>query len=148
MLSTERMTKIAIVGTKDLMKDTIEILHSLKIIHIVDFKEQDETFQIGKPLGEVSRFSELLLSLRSLISTFDIRPQNLKKTYSKRDISRELETEVIQTENQLKVLNVKISKLTSIINEIDRLKSVGDLEEIGLEKNLFKSLNIDRKSVV
>lgn len=142
MLSTERMTKIAIVGTKDLMKDTIEILHSLKIIHIVDFKEQDETFQIGKPLGEVSRFSELLLSLRSLISTFDIRPQNLKKTYSKRDISRELETEVIQTENQLKVLNLKISKLTSIINEIDRLKSVGDLEEIGLEKNLFKSLNM------
>ncbi|NPV51143.1 MAG: V-type ATP synthase subunit I [Candidatus Methanofastidiosum sp.] len=136
------MTKIAIVGTKDLMKDTIEILHSLKIIHIVDFKEQDETFQIGKPLGEVSRFSELLLSLRSLISTFDIRPQNLKKTYSKRDISRELETEVIQTENQLKVLNLKISKLTSIINEIDRLKSVGDLEEIGLEKNLFKSLNM------
>jgi V/A-type H+-transporting ATPase subunit I len=136
------MTKIAIVGTKDLMKETIEILHSLKIIHIVDFKEQDETFQIGKPLGEVSKFSELLLSIRSVISTFDIRPQNLKSTYSKRDISRELETEVIETENELKVLNEKISKLTSIINQIDRLKSVGDLEEIGLEKNLFKSLNL------
>ena len=92
MFSNERMTKIALVGTKDLMKDTIETLHALKIIHILDFKEQDETFQIGKPLGEVSKFSELLLSIRSLISTFDIRPQNIKKTFSKREISRELET--------------------------------------------------------
>jgi V/A-type H+-transporting ATPase subunit I len=136
------MTKIAIVGTKDLMKDTIEILHSLKIIHILDFKEQDETFQIGKPLGEVSRFSELLLSLRSLISAFDIRPRNLNNTYSKREISRELEKEVIETENEIRIINDKISKLTSIINEVDKLKTIGNLEELGLEKDLSKSLNL------
>jgi len=63
MSSNERMTKITLVGTKDTMKETIEILHLLKIIHIVDFKEQDETFEIGKSLGEVSKFSELLLSI-------------------------------------------------------------------------------------
>ena len=67
MSSNERMTKITLVGTKDIMKETIEILHSLKIIHIIDFKEQNETFEIGKSLGEVSIFSEILLSDRKSV---------------------------------------------------------------------------------
>jgi len=133
------MTKIALVGTKDLMKDTIEVLHSLKIIHILDFKEQDETFQIGKPLGEVSKFSEILLSIRSILSNFDIRPENLKETYSKREVTRELEIEVLNTEKEIKVLNEKITKLNSVLGQINNLKSIGDLENVGLEKNFLKS---------
>ena len=141
MSSNERMTKITLVGTKDTMKETIEILHSLKIIHIVDFKEQDETFEIGKSLGEVSKFSELLLSIRSLLSKFDIRPDKIKKTYSQREVSRELEKEVLETENVLKSYNEKISKLTSIIKEIDKIKSIGELKDIGIQKNLISSID-------
>jgi len=135
------MTKITLVGTKDTMKETIEILHSLKIIHIVDFKEQDETFEIGKSLGEVSKFSELLLSIRSLLSKFDIRPDKIKKTYSQREVSRELEKEVLETENVLKSYNEKISKLTSIIKEIDKIKAIGELKDIGIQKNLISSID-------
>ena len=141
MSSNERMTKITLVGTKDTMKETIEILHSLKIIHIVDFKEQDDTFEIGKSLGEVSKFSELLLSIRSLLSKFDIRPDKIKKTYSQREVSRELEKEVLETENVLKSYNEKISKLTSIIKEIDKIKSIGELKDIGIQKNLISSID-------
>ncbi|NMC77575.1 MAG: V-type ATP synthase subunit I [Candidatus Methanofastidiosa archaeon] len=141
MLSNERMTKIALFGTKDTMKDTIEVLHSLKIIHIVDFKDQDETFQIGKPLGEVSKFSEILLSIRSILSSFDIRPDNIKETYSKREITRELELDVLKTEKEIKELNEKISKINSVLVEIDKLKSIGDLENVGFEKNFLKSFN-------
>ena len=102
MLSNERMIKIALLGTKDLMKDTIDILHSLKIIHIIDFKEQNDTFQIGKPLGEVSKYSEILLSIRSILSSFDIRPENIKETYTKREFTRELEIDVLKTEKEIK----------------------------------------------
>lgn len=134
MSSNERMTKITLVGTKDTMKESIEILHSLKIIHILDFKEQDDTFEIGKSLGEVSKFSELLLSIRSLLSKFDIRPEKIKSTYIKREISRELEKEVFETENVLKSYNDRLHKIGSILKEIDNIKSIGDLKDIGIKK--------------
>lgn len=141
MSSNERMTKITLVGTKDTMKESIEILHSLKIIHILDFNEQDETFEIGKSLGEVSKFSELLLSIRSLLSKFDIRPEKIKSTYIKREISRELEKEVFETENVLKSYNDRLHKIGSILKEIDNIKSIGDLKDIGIKKNLIDSLD-------
>ncbi|KYC49064.1 MAG: V-type ATP synthase subunit I [Candidatus Methanofastidiosum methylothiophilum] len=141
MSSNERMTKITLVGTKDTMKESIEILHSLKIIHILDFKEQDDTFEIGKSLGEVSKFSELLLSIRSLLSKFDIRPEKIKSTYIKREISRELEKEVFETENVLKSYNDRLHKIGSILKEIDNIKSIGDLKDIGIKKNLIDSLD-------
>ena len=141
MSSNERMTKITLVGTKDTMKGSIEILHSLKIIHIVDFKEQDDTFEIGKSLGEVSKFSELLLSIRSLLSKFDIRPDKIKSTYIKREISRELEKEVFETENVLKSYNDRLNKIEAILKEIDKIKSIGDLKDLGIKKNLIASLD-------
>ena len=141
MSSNERMTKITLVGTKDTMKETIEILHLLKIIHIVDFKEQDETFEIGKSLGEVSKFSELLLSIRAFLSKFDIRPDNIKTTYVKREVSRELEKEVFEAENVIKSYGEKISKINLILKEIEKIKSIGDLGDIGIQKNLVASLD-------
>ena len=141
MSSNERMTKITLVGTKDILKGSIEILHSLKIIHIVDFKEQDDTFEIGKSLGEVSKFSELLLSIRSLLSKFDIRPDKIKSTYIKREISRELEKEVFETENVLKSYNDRLNKIEAILKEIDKIKSIGDLKDLGIKKNLIASLD-------
>ncbi|KYC45580.1 MAG: V-type ATP synthase subunit I [Candidatus Methanofastidiosum methylothiophilum] len=141
MSSNERMTKITLVGTKDIMKGTIEILHSLKIIHIIDFKEQDETFEIGKSLGEVSIFSELLLSIRSILSKFDIRPDKVKTIYIKREVSRELEKEVYETENTIKMYSEKIEKISSILKEIDRIKSIGEITEIGIEKKLISSID-------
>ncbi|MCC7572789.1 MAG: V-type ATP synthase subunit I [Candidatus Methanofastidiosum sp.] len=141
MSSNERMTKITLVGTKDTMKGTIEILHSLKIIHILDFKEQDDTFEIGKSLGEVSKFSELLLSIRSLLSKFDIRPGKIKSTYTKREVSRELEKEVFETENVIKSYTDKLNKINSILKEIEKLKSIGDIKDIGIKKQVIESLD-------
>ncbi|MFA5559056.1 MAG: V-type ATP synthase subunit I [Methanofastidiosum sp.] len=141
MSSNERMTKITLVGTKDTMKETIGILHSLKIIHIVDFKEQDESFQIGKSLGDVSKFSELLLSIRAFLSKFDIRPDNIKTTYVKREVSRELEKEVFEAENVIKSYNEKISKINLILNEIEKIKSIGNVGDIGIQKKIVASLD-------
>ncbi len=141
MSSNERMTKITLVGTKDIMKETIEILHSLKIIHIIDFKEQNETFEIGKSLGEVSIFSEILLSIRSILSKFDIRPDKVKTTYIRREVSRELEKEVYKTENTIKTYSEKIEKISSILKEIDKIKSIGEIKDIGVEKKLITSID-------
>ena len=141
MSSNERMTKITLVGTKDIMKETIEILHSLKIIHIIDFKEQNETFEIGKSLGEVSIFSEILLSIRSILSKFDIRPEKVKTTYIRREVSRELEKEVYKTENTIKTYSEKIEKISSILKEIDKIKSIGEIKDIGVEKKLITSID-------
>jgi len=134
MNSNVRMAKIVLVGTKDTMKEIIDILHSLKIIHIIDFKEQDKTFEVGKSLGEVTIFSELLLSIRSLLHKFDNKSMNIKTTYIKSEVSRDLEKEIFETENIIKEYSEKIDKIGSIIKEIENIKSIGELKDIGIEK--------------
>lgn len=141
MNSNVRMTKIVLVGTKDNMKETIDILHSLKIIHIIDFKEHDETFEVGKSLGEVAIFSELLISIRSLLHKFDNGLGNIKSTYTKSEVSRNLEKEVFETENIIKGYSEKIGKIDSVLKEIENIESIGELKGIGIEKKIISSVN-------
>ena len=141
MNSNVRMAKIVLVGTKDTMKEIIDILHSLKIIHIIDFKEQDKTFEVGKSLDEVTIFSELLLSIRSLLHKFDNKSMNIKTTYIKSKVSRDLEKEILETENIIKEYSEKIDKIGSILKGIESIKSIGELKDIGIEKKLISSID-------
>ena len=68
MLEPQRMDRVLIVGTKDVMEPTINTLHDLNLLHIEDYIEEEEYFHIGKPLTKATSLSEKLLKLRSIKS--------------------------------------------------------------------------------
>ncbi len=72
MLKPKEMVRVLIVGPLDLLPETIDVLHQLQVIHIVDFQEEDETFHLGKPLERASGVSESLLKLRSIASVLEL----------------------------------------------------------------------------
>lgn len=48
MLLPEQMSKILVIGTRDRLPGTIDLLYSLENIHVVDFSEE-EGFTLVRP---------------------------------------------------------------------------------------------------
>jgi V/A-type H+-transporting ATPase subunit I len=68
MLEPQRMDRVLIVGSKDVLEPTINALHEVNLVHLEDYVEEGEYFKIGKPLNTVTSLSEKLLKLRSIKS--------------------------------------------------------------------------------
>jgi len=80
------MSRVLLVGHKDVLEQTIEVLHSLHGLHIEEY-EDDGYFNIGKPLPGAEQDSKELLKLRSISSFLGIgdpyhRPVDAKQLSS------------------------------------------------------------------
>lgn len=72
MLHPKAMRRVLIVGPRHRLSDAIEVLHELRLLHIVDFQEEDETFHMGEPLERGEEVSTSLLKLRSIAGVLDL----------------------------------------------------------------------------
>jgi V/A-type H+-transporting ATPase subunit I len=86
MLKPKQMSRVLLVGHKDVLEQTIEVLHSLHGLHIEEY-EDDGYFNIGKPLPGAEQDSKELLKLRSISSFLGIgdpyhRPVDAKQLSS------------------------------------------------------------------
>jgi V/A-type H+-transporting ATPase subunit I len=111
MLKPKQMNRIIVVGPKERMEGTINSLHSLEVMHILDFNQPDTDFKLGKPLTKSSEISEDLVKLRSLSSTLHLEEEAPEEGEEK------LEGDVRE----------KIRSLETSIGEEDRCRS--ELEE-------------------
>ena len=68
MLEPQKMDRVLVVGTRDVMESTINKLHELNLLHLEDYVEEEGYFHIGKPLKAATPLSEKLLKLRSIKS--------------------------------------------------------------------------------
>lgn len=66
MLEPQKMDRVLIVGTKDVMEPAINALHEMNLVHLEDYVEEEGYFKIGKPLNVATSLSEKLLKLRSI----------------------------------------------------------------------------------
>ncbi|KAF5414829.1 MAG: V-type ATP synthase subunit I [Euryarchaeota archaeon] len=87
MLKPKQMSRVLLVGHKDVLEQTIEVLHSLHGLHIEEY-EDDGYFNIGKPLPGAEQDSKDLLKLRSISSFLGIgdpyhRPVDAKQLSSR-----------------------------------------------------------------
>ena len=66
MLRPEPMSRVLLVGPRESLDNVIDVLYDLKLVHLVDYREEDDTLRIGKPLPKASEISENLVKLRSI----------------------------------------------------------------------------------
>lgn len=71
MLLPEKMSKILIVGSKNRLKDTTEVLYDLALVHPADFSEE-EGLSLGTPFPSASAASQKLLKLRAIQKDLEI----------------------------------------------------------------------------
>jgi V/A-type H+-transporting ATPase subunit I len=73
MILPEKMTRILVVGSKESLPQTINILYGLETVHLVDFSADEPGFTLGSPLPIASDASQKLLKLRSMERDLEIK---------------------------------------------------------------------------
>jgi V/A-type H+-transporting ATPase subunit I len=107
MFKPQEMQRTLIIGAKQELENTIELLHTLEVVHIIDFKPSnaEDQFHLGVPTQKASGVSQSLLKIRSSV-------QMLALEREKQKISEKLSEKQIQHDVALKIQDMELSVLS------------------------------------
>ncbi len=135
MFRPERMSRALIVGPREKLDATIDILHSMKLVHIVDHRGDDAILPIGKPLPQAADLSDSLVKLRSIASILAVAPSEEERESVKLQELREriltLELNISEEDAARKTIEGLLGDLS---RRIDELRPFADL---GLPLEIF-----------
>src|SRR6056297_1083212 len=72
MLRPEQMSKVSMAGTRAVMRDVIEAVHEMHVVHFSDYDGAIEGFETGSPLQGAESASDKLVTVRSLQSILGV----------------------------------------------------------------------------
>ena len=127
------MNKVIITAPKSYLARTIDVLHDLKAVHILDHPKG--RIDTGTPLEHAEEISGLLVSVRSLIATFGITggtgsARTLKSTGAKnfRHLGRmvkRLSEETTERLDEIKEIEKKVSEIETSRDLVSTLQNIG-----------------------
>jgi V/A-type H+-transporting ATPase subunit I len=109
MFKPRAMTRTLIIGAKQDVEKTIELLHSLEVAHIIDFKPSDaeSPLQLGLPTEKASGASQNLIKLRSSVQMLSLERE--KQVISEKHSEKQLQHDI-----SLKIQDLELSVLSLI----------------------------------
>jgi V/A-type H+/Na+-transporting ATPase subunit I len=107
MFKPQEMQRTLIIGAKQDLENTIELLHTLEVVHIIDFKPSDaeDQLRLGVPTKKASGVSQNLLKIRSSAHMLALEREKQK-------ISEKLSEKQIQRDVGLKIQDMELSVLS------------------------------------
>ena len=117
MLRPAPMTRALIVGPRDEMPGLIETLYALRLLHVVDHREGEHEFDIGRPLEGASVASEVLVKLRSIVSVLQV-PEAKEPTTG--DVSGDLREKILALELNLSEEDSTRKKTQALLSDLQR----------------------------
>lgn len=122
MLLPEQMAKVLIVGSKDHLERTVDLLYESRVVHLVDFPSDKEGFTLGSPLPVASKASERLLRLRAIEKDLDIKEPKVPEPLSAERIRKEIDAAIVSLDSEtLDVVGSK-AKIEERLSELDQQK--------------------------
>ncbi|HIJ98951.1 TPA: V-type ATP synthase subunit I [archaeon] len=152
MIEPVRMYRVRIVGSKRVLDDSIQTLHSLGVVHIDEYqpgkyKIEEGYFDIGSPFERASKFSEHLVRVRSLIAALRIDPKKIEQknkiNETQEERLRQIEKNYQAISNRLKNQEAKLAEIRSqeeILEFLERLKIRSKLFEPIEEISIFSGI--------
>lgn len=134
MLLPEEISKVLIVGSKDRMRDTIDVLYSVESVHPIDFSSEEEGFSLGAPLPIASEASAKLLKLRALEKDMEVETGAEGVAVQVAQIEKDLDSAMV-------TLNQELSAAAGEKNSL--ISKVHDLENLSKQLEPFASLPLD-----
>ena len=127
MLKPYQMSKLLVTGPKRVQENVISELHKLKILHIAEHSKS-ELADIGQPMESAGRLSEILVKVRALANSLEIKKQEIAyESLNVREIEAKAE-EISKTVNEISDELRKIEELKqknlAILNELNLLGSI------------------------
>ena len=136
MLKPKKMCKISVVGSKSVMKESINVLHGMALLHVDEFRgsavaEEESTLEIGAPLPESETIASSLVKVRSMASHLPKVPQKSIKKHPHGAEKIELKTldlldaEIRARTDELKSLEDEKSKISTRLAELKPFAASG-----------------------
>ena len=140
MLLPESMSKILVVGTKDQLPATIDLLYSLENVHVIDFPaDGEEGFTLGSPLSAASDASLKLLKLRSMEKDLEIEGHTYSDKISVKEIEESLQSTMDEIERQIAgIVESKNSMLARLSELNTRIASLDPFKKVDLDLELYR----------
>lgn len=130
MLRPHEMSSVVISGPKNLQEKIIGELYDMEVLHILDHAKS-ELADIGSPLENAPRLSEVLVKIRSLMATLNIKKENDKF---------ELKKGLTEIESATKRINDEVNKNLEELKHVE--KSMSKNNALRQELNLLKDINL------
>ena len=136
MLRPERMSKVSVTGSKRVIDDVIEAVHSLNLLDLSDYDGSWEGFEGGRSLESAAETNEQLVIVRALESTLGIEDSDAGQT---RIVDHEeLTAELPALRDRINDLDDQRSELETQIREIDEeIEAVAPFADLGLDLDLL-----------
>ena len=136
MLRPERMSRGLIVGPREKLEATIETLHSMRILHVIDHRGEDAILPIGKPLPRAADLSENLVKLRSIASILAVeQPPEAGETVR----VQELRERILTLELNITEEDAARKKIEGLLGDLSRrIDELRPFADLGLPLELFR----------
>ena len=138
MLRPERMSKVSVTGSKAVMEEVIEAIHELNLLHVVDYDDRWEGFEIGDTQPEAEPLSETLVTVRSIESILDIDEEDAGP--SRIVTEEEIDAEIEDVRARVNELDDRRAELREDRRDIDdSLASVRPFARLGIDLDLLSN---------
>ncbi len=139
MFLPEPMSRILVVGTKDKLPATVNLLYSLEKVHVIDFSPETEGFTLGAPLPEASDASHKLLKLRSAEKDLDIVPVKGGECMPVSKVKADLGSTVAEIESDVQSVAESKNTRQGQLNEMEgRLAALRPYRSIPLDLEAYR----------
>jgi V/A-type H+-transporting ATPase subunit I len=122
MLLPEQMTRILIIGSKDLLSRTVDLLYDLRTVHLVDFPPDVEGFTLGSPLPVASEASGKLLKLRAVEKDLEIKEPKVPEPISSERIKKEIDDAIVSLDIEISDVVGSKTKIQQRLSDLDQKK--------------------------
>ncbi len=129
MLRPERMSRVSVAGSKPVMDDVVEAVHSLHLVHLSDYDGSWDGFTQGDPAAGAEEASEKLVTIRALKSILGVGEDD-----GERD-------QVEDLEGQLETVRTRANDLDDRRSEVE--DELRDVEEQIEALEPFVALDVD-----
>jgi V/A-type H+-transporting ATPase subunit I len=145
MLLPEPMSRILVVGTKDRLPASIELLYGLENVHVVDFSPDEEGFTLGSPLPAASDASHKLLKLRSMEKDLEVDETKYKEKVPISKIAPIIDSSIEQIETEMQgTIASKAAKQTRLTEAQSKKAMLDPFRAIDLDLSMYKGYdNLD-----
>lgn len=146
MLKPEKMCRVSIVGSKSVMPQAIDALHSMKVLHIDDFSKEKEKalskefmLELGAPLKEAEGISASIIKVRAVSSRLPSVPKAGKGREAAGGDFRSIESRIIALSERLKEAEEESGRISAAARELEIFENL----DLGLQ-NLadYRSLSV------
>ncbi|MFC7248415.1 V-type ATP synthase subunit I [Halomicroarcula sp. GCM10025324] len=137
MLRPEKMCRVSVTGSKRTMRDIVEAVHDLDMLHVTEYDGVWDGFEPGDPVEGADEASEKLVTVRSLESILDVSPDDAGPTRVVTDEA--IDEELASVRGKVNDLDDRRDEVRSDLREVEeRIDAMEPFVTLGIDLDLLR----------